>query len=236
MIDLPSPNYDERGHQVPEFIILHYTGMKTAKEALDRLTDVTSKVSAHYTIDEKGEIYLHVSEDKRAWHAGHSRWGEISDLNTRSIGIEIVNPGHEFGYREFPAVQILAVIDLCKDIMSRHHIEPENVLAHSDIAPSRKDDPGELFPWRKLAEEGVGVWPSPADEDSVLAAGMIVERALNDLGYDARVKHRDKLIAFQRHFEPEAFTDGEAGHVTNRTRTRLYALLAGHLIISPQSW
>lgn len=227
----PSPNFDERaGEGHVGYIILHYTGMKTAEEAIARLTDPAAKVSAHYTIDEDGTVYHHVDESKRAWHAGASFWQDQSDLNSLSIGIEIVNPGHEWGYRTFPDMQIAAVIELCKQIMQRHDIEPENILGHSDIAPSRKEDPGELFPWQHLAANGIGIWPSASDEDAVKAAGLIMERALHDFGYDPRVKFRDKLVAFQRHFVPEVFADGQGGVENSLSRTRLYALLAGHLI------
>lgn len=236
MIDLPSPNFDDRGGVAPEFIILHYTGMTSAKAALDRLTSPESKVSAHYTVDERGEIYCHVSEEDRAWHAGQSFWRGITNINARSIGIEIVNPGHEFGYRAFPNEQIMAVIDLCRDIMPRHDIDPEYVLGHSDIAPARKSDPGELFPWARLAQEGVGIWPDVADDDAVLSLGMDMSRALDDFGYDPRVKSRDRLIAFQRHFVPEVFAEGRAGVETNLTKARLYALLAGHLTVMPDAW
>lgn len=232
MIDLPSPNYDDRKGQAVQFIILHYTGMKTAQDALHRLTSADSKVSAHYTVDERGETYCHVSEEDRAWHAGQSFWQDVTDINSRSIGIEIVNPGHEFGYRTFPDEQVMAVIDLCRDILSRHAIDPECVLAHSDVAPARKTDPGELFPWKTLAEQGVGAWPDVSDEDALRAGGMIVARALEDLGYDPRVKFRDKLIAFQRHFVPEVFMQGRVGEETSLTKSRLYALLAGHLTAS----
>jgi N-acetylmuramoyl-L-alanine amidase len=237
MIDLPSPNYDSRQGQKPQFIILHYTGMVSAKQALDRLTDPASQVSAHYTVDERGEIYCHVSEEDRAWHAGQSFWRGMTGLNAHSIGIEIVNPGHEFGYRRFPDIQISAVIDLCRDIMPRYEIDPEDVLGHSDIAPARKQDPGELFPWEQLAREGVAVWPDVADEDTVLSMGMNIPRALCDYGYDPRVKYAERLMAFQRRFVPEIFTPGYTpGTETSLTRARLYALLAGHLTSPPGAW
>lgn len=230
-VERPSPNFDERADGCAiDYIIVHYTGMKTGQEALERLTNPDSKVSAHYTIDEDGTVYAHVDEGKRAWHAGASWWQDQSDLNSLSIGIELVHPGHEWGYRAFADAQVTALIELCKDIMQRHDIEAENVLAHADIAPARKEDPGELFPWRRLAENGVGVWPAEADEDAVKAAGMIMERALHDYGYDPRAKFRDKLTAFQRHFVPEAFADGQGGVENSLSRTRLYALLAGHVI------
>jgi len=142
----------------------------------------------------------------------------------------MVNPGHEWGYRPFSAPQIKALAGLCQGILQRHALEPDCLLAHADIAPARKQDPGELFPWRDLALHGVGVWPDPSDEDAVKAAGMNIERALLDYGYDPRVKVKDNLIAFQRHFVPEAFVQGFAGEPESLTRQRLYALLAGHFL------
>lgn len=226
---LPSPNFDDRGGASPSFLILHYTGMESAQEALDRLCDKDSKVSAHYTVDEDGTVYQHVDEDKRAWHAGQSYWRGTRNLNHRSIGIEVVNPGHDHGYRSFTKPQIDALIDLCKDIMQRHDIEPENVLAHSDVAPDRKEDPGELFPWKRLADHGIGIWPAASDEDMVKGASINVYKALIDLGYDSKADEENVLIAFQRHFVPEAFQYGEVGEVDGRTKARLYALLANHL-------
>ena len=149
-----SPNFNDRiGYDAPLMILLHYTGMKTAQEALDRLCDPAAEVSAHYTIDEDGTIYHMVDEDKRAWHAGVSEWKGETDINSASIGIELVNPGHEFGYREFPTAQMEALANLCKDIIARQPIE--TVLGHSDVAPERKQDPGELFDWKWLAKQGV---------------------------------------------------------------------------------
>jgi N-acetylmuramoyl-L-alanine amidase len=230
VISLPSENYDDRKGRVPAFIILHYTGMETARTALERLVDPQSKVSAHYTVDEDGTVYNHVPEEKRAWHAGVSFWRGEKDINACSIGIEIVNPGHEWGYRPFTGHQMRAVETLCKDIMVRHDIAPENILAHSDIAPSRKEDPGELFPWEELARHGVGIWPASSDEDVIKGAGMDVLRALQDFGYDPSTEARPAITAFQRHYVPEAFINGHAGEVDSLTRTRLYALLAGHLL------
>ncbi len=151
---LPSPNYNERiGYDAPEMIVIHYTGMKTAQAALDRLCDPAAEVSAHYVIDEDGTVYQLVGEDKRAWHAGVSNWNGETDINSASIGIELVNPGHEFGYRAFPAAQMQTLAELCKGIMGRHEIKI--VLGHSDVAPIRKQDPGELFDWAWLAHNGV---------------------------------------------------------------------------------
>ena len=147
----PSPNFDERALPV-SMIVLHYTGMPDAQGALDRLTSPEARVSAHYLVDEDGTIYRLVDESKRAWHAGKSRWRGITDVNSASVGIEIVNPGHEFGYRPFPDEQVASLIPLVADIKDRHGIGRGNVVGHSDIAPSRKEDPGELFPWDALAK------------------------------------------------------------------------------------
>src|SRR5688572_9829000 len=158
-----SPNFDERtGLARPDMIVLHYTGMQFSHEALHRLCDVKARVSSHYMVMENGSIVQLVPEAKRAWHAGVSAWGGDTDINSRSIGIEIANPGHDFGYPDFPSRQIAAVITLCRAIMTRNIIRPENVVAHSDVAPSRKQDPGEKFPWKRLSLSGVGLWVEPA--------------------------------------------------------------------------
>src|SRR3954467_5121679 len=164
-IDRPSPNHDDRGGAAIDMLVLHYTGMQTAEPALARLCDPAAKVSAHYTIDEDGTVYAHVPEDRRAWHAGVSHWAGISNVNARSIGIELVNPGHEYGYREFPEAQIAALIELCGGILQRHPIPAARVLGHSDVAPARKEDPGELFPWQRLAKAGIGVWSAATKSD-----------------------------------------------------------------------
>lgn len=226
-----SPNYNDRKDGArPSMIILHYTGMETAQAALKKLTDKDSDVSAHYTVDEDGTLYHHVDEDKRAWHAGASFWRGITDINSHSIGIEIVNPGHEWGYRPFTGHQMRALDMLCHDIMVRHDIPADYILAHSDIAPSRKQDPGELFPWEELARHGVGVWPAPSDEDVIKSSGMDIMVALHDFGYDPTAPSRDVITAFQRRYVPESFTNGHAGEADSATRARLYALLAGHLL------
>jgi N-acetylmuramoyl-L-alanine amidase len=219
IIERPSPNFDERNGADIEFLILHYTGMKTAEEALARLCDPVAKVSAHYTVDEDGTVYRHVDEDKRAWHAGVSSWRGQTDINAKSIGIEIVNPGHEFGYREFPKAQLDAVKKLCQDILVRHKTI-KHVLAHSDIAPTRKQDPGELFPWQDFARDGVGVWPS---EGSASYTGDVYD-ALEKIGYDITDKSA-ALVAFQRHYVPEVFEEGSEGKVCDLTRGRLSGLI-----------
>ena len=196
LVAMPSPNHDSRGPAPVSMLVLHYTGMASAEAALSRLCDPEAKVSAHYTIGEDGTVYAHVPEDRRAWHAGLSYWAGIRDVNTHSIGIELVNPGHEFGYRAFPNAQIAALTSLCKEILARHAIVAWNVVAHSDVAPARKGDPGELFPWGQLAQAGIGLWPAPSD------AGISAE-ALDRYGYDPDAPLEKRIIAFQRHFRPE---------------------------------
>lgn len=200
MIQRPSPNHDERGRPV-DMLVLHYTGMQSAAAALDRLCDADAKVSAHYTIDEDGTVYAHVPEDRRAWHAGVSHWAGIDNVNARSIGIELVNPGHEWGYRVFPEVQISALIRLSQGIVMRHPIATSQVLGHSDVAPTRKEDPGELFPWDRLAAAGIGLWPNALDSD-------IGPEGLVRYGYDPKAPTDKVITAFQRHFRP-AKLDGE---------------------------
>jgi len=201
-VDRPSPNHDDRGGAVIDTLVLHYTGMKTAEEALTRLCDPAVKVSAHYTIDEDGTIYAHVPEARRAWHAGLAYWAGATDINARSIGIELVNPGHEFGYRDFAEDQIASLITLCHSILMRHPIPSARVLGHSDVAPARKDDPGELFPWARLAKAGIGLWPQ-SGVGSDLGAD-----ALSRYGYDPNIPREKAVTAFQRHFRPKKL-DGQ---------------------------
>ena len=199
LVECPSPNHDARDADV-DMLVLHYTGMKTADEALARLTDPAAKVSAHYTIGRDGRVYRHVPEDRRAWHAGVSYWAGARNINARSIGIELVNPGHEFGYVPFTDEQIAALIDIAQEIMARHNISPARVVGHSDVAPARKEDPGELFPWRALAEYGIGLWP----EGGVQTAP---QNALAQFGYglppDVEWTEKDVVRAFQRRFRPK---------------------------------
>jgi len=151
---MPSPNFNTRQNNAkPSLIIIHYTGMKTAQDALERLCDPKSQVSAHYTIDEDSTLYQHVDEAQRAWHAGVSQWQGITDVNSHSIGIELVNPGHEHGYRPFPTIQIEKLISLCQAIMQRHKIHW--IVGHEHVAPNRKQDPGPLFPWEDLIKSGL---------------------------------------------------------------------------------
>ena len=232
-----SPNHGERpDDKAPDAIILHYTGMVTEEAALVRLCDPAAEVSCHYVIGEHGEILQLVPEVRRAWHAGKSYWAGETDMNSVSIGIELVNGGHDFGMPAYPEVQIRALIDLCHDIGSRHAIPPTRILAHSDVAPLRKRDPGERFPWGQLAEVGVGhyVLPHPNGEDAPLergASGEKVERLQDMLaiyGYDIRVaglfdnKTEGVVAAFQRHFRP-SLVDGRADHATVATLRELLA-------------
>lgn len=217
-----SPNFDERSDGRVKYLIMHYTGMETGKKALDRLCDEDAKVSAHYLIEENGEIYSLVDEDKRAWHAGISKWENDEGLNDLSIGIEIVNsghpyPGYESIYKPFPEVQMVSLIDLSKLIVERHNIKPCYVIGHSDIAWRRKIDPGELFDWQRLAQEGLGIWP---DEDINVELDEInVNDFLEKLkfyGYDTDDcvgNPIDIISAFQRHFRPQNF-DGILDHET----------------------
>lgn len=219
----PSPNFDARPLGTPvDILLFHYTGMETGAAALARLVDPDARprVSAHYTVDEDGTIFAHVAEERRAWHAGLSYWAGATDINARSIGIEIVNPGHEFGYRSFPDRQIEAVIELSLDILQRHSIPPERVLGHSDVAPARKQDPGELFPWGVLAAAGIGLWPGraptsvcPSGEEGWGEGDAVFESGLRRFGYgirpDTDVSVEDAVAAFQRHFRP-ARIDGRA--------------------------
>ncbi len=194
IIERPSPNHDERGRAV-DMLVLHYTGMQSAAAALERLCDAQAKVSAHYTIDEDGTVYAHVPEDRRAWHSGISHWAGADNVNARAIGIELVNPGHEWGYRAFPQSQISSLIRLSQGIVLRHPIATSQVLGHSDVAPTRKEDPGELFPWQKLAAAGIGLWPQGIASD-------IGPDALIRYGYDPRAPLDKVITAFQRHFRP----------------------------------
>jgi N-acetylmuramoyl-L-alanine amidase len=198
-MERPSPNHDARGDAPIDMLLLHYTGMQSAQAALDRLSDPAAKVSAHYLIDEDGTIHALVPEARRAWHAGVAHWASASDINARSIGIELVNPGHEFGYRAFPEAQIAALIPLCHSILMRHPIPSARVLGHSDVAPARKDDPGELFPWERLAQSGIGLWPRPGDSN--LGADSLAR-----FGYDPDAPQDKVITAFQRHFRPARLT------------------------------
>jgi N-acetylmuramoyl-L-alanine amidase len=247
-IQRPSPNFDARSRPI-DLIVLHYTGMQGAETALARLTDPAPvagrfpgpwqsadaaadaplpRVSAHYVVDEAGQIYALVPEEHRAWHAGASSWEGDGDVNARSIGIEIVNGGHDFGLPEFPAAQIDGVIALLKDIFARWpQLNARRVVAHSDIAPERKADPGEKFPWKRLAEAGVSIWPEHVatqldNNDPVSEVQQhlaIIGYGVKQTGYMDEVT-RASLAAFQRRFRP-AYISGE---IDEETRYLLIAL------------
>lgn len=232
-----SPNHGDRRGRAPDCIVLHYTGMPTAEGALAQLCNPKAEVSSHYFVFEDGRIAQLVPENRRAWHAGRSSWFDDTDLNSASIGVEIVNPGHDGGLPPFPDVQIDAVIALCRDIIARRGIAPERILAHSDIAPGRKVDPGEKFPWERLAAAGVGLWRPPAPEMPGLILGFgasgaavsTLQRSLRTLGYgleetglyDARTK--TVVEAFQRRWRPWRI-DGVAD-AGARATIRLYSNL-----------
>lgn len=233
----PSPNHGERrSMKRTDMLILHYTGMKDCEVALRRLCEESSEVSSHYLVFEDGRIVQMVPEAMRAWHAGASSWGGESDINSRSIGIEICNPGHDFGYPAFPKQQIKSVIALCRDIVQRHKIRADRVLAHSDIAPDRKHDPGEKFPWRELHRHGIGHWVKPekiagdagfrdGDHSDEIAAA---QKQFRDYGYkisetgtfDETTKN--VVLAFQRHFRPKRI-DGVLDASTRVSLSKLFA-------------
>jgi len=241
-IDLPSPNHDERPAGMPvDMLILHYTGMRTGQAAIDRLRSQAAKVSSHYVVEEDGTVFRLVPEGRRAWHAGISWWRGHEALNDRSVGIEIVNPGHEWGFRDYPVLQLAVVCDLCLEILSRHAIPARNIVGHSDVAPDRKQDPGEKFDWEGLSRNGVGLWPH--DMPRLDAGGMgfggathgevrdaaslrPVRAALAAIGYKTAPEGpldpglSTVLRAFQRHWRPEAIT----GQADAGTLARLLAV------------
>lgn len=222
--DLSSPNFDERpAGTVVDMLVLHYTGMQSAAAALARLTDPAAMVSAHYLIEEDGTIVHLVDEEMRAWHAGASFWRGATDINARSIGIELVNPGHEFGYRAFPREQMAGLVDLALGILARWPIPARNVVGHADVAPRRKLDPGELFDWPQLAQAGIGLWPAEADE--CIRDEDAVRAMLAAIGYETENLFAT-LKAFQRHFRPER-VNGRLDWQTARLARGMCTMLAG---------
>jgi N-acetylmuramoyl-L-alanine amidase len=233
LIEAPSPNFDPRTVP-PSLLVLHYTGMQTGEEAIARLRDPEARVSSHYVVEEDGRVFRLVPEERRAWHAGVSYWRGRRNVNGDSIGIEIVNPGHEWGYRAFPEAQVAAVIELVADIRTRWEIEDRDIVGHADVAPARKEDPGELFPWKRLAEAGHGLWAeapaapgAPIGEGEEGAAVFALQAGLTRLGYDLPPSGKFDadtaavVRAFQRHWRQER-VDGMAD---GETRARLIALL-----------
>lgn len=241
IIELSSPNHDARPDGMPtDMLVLHYTGMPNGEAAITRLRDASAKVSAHYVIEEDGRVFRLVPETRRAWHAGVACWRGHRDVNGRSIGIELVNPGHEYGYRAFPHAQMSALEGLAREIVARHRIPPRNVVAHADVAPERKEDPGELFDWERLARAGVGAWPKlggwfrrrsvagfefgPDDRDKAITDA---QQNLAAWGYDLPAsgvldpRTTRVLVAFQRHFRPSRID----GRLDGETASRLNALV-----------
>jgi N-acetylmuramoyl-L-alanine amidase len=219
IIDTPSPNFNARDADI-SLIVLHYTGMESAEAAIARLTDPASEVSAHYLIDEDGTIHRLVAEEHRAWHAGKSHWRDVGNVNSASIGIELVNPGHEHGYRPFPDAQMSSLIPLVAEIKERYGITRGNVVGHSDVAPARKQDPGELFNWHALARLRLAL-PRPTRnlvDPGWSDAGFML--ALERFGYDV-TDARAAVTAFQRRFRPEMID----GDVDMECRCLLLALL-----------
>jgi len=231
MIKIASPNFDKRPKGVePSIIVIHYTGMGSALEALEALCDPVSKVSAHYFIDEDGSVLDLVKEEKRAWHAGMAFWRGSTDVNSRSIGIELVNPGHEFGYRAFTEAQMKVLIDLCAALMKKYKIPAYNIVGHSDVSPERKTDPGELFDWKKLALNGVGLWPNPTAEEVAEAEEMVkneyaFQHTLYDYGYNPLAAYIDVVRAFHRHFYPEKFEEDFPDDVDSQSVAKLLSLI-----------
>ena len=228
MRDHPSPNFSDRALSV-SMVVLHYTGMETAEAAIERLCDPEAQVSAHYVVKENGDILRLVPEEKRAWHAGRSSWRGETDVNSASIGIEIVNPGHEFGYVPFPKAQMDALIPLLADIVDRHGIDRRNVVGHSDVAPARKQDPGELFDWARLGKVGLALCrPAKSLTDPGWSdSGFLV--ALERFGYDVS-DAAAAVAAFQRRFRPELI-DGE---IDGESRAILFRLLLEIGVPSPK--
>lgn len=232
----PSPNFGDRNGRPVDAMILHYTGMSSGAAAQARLLDPASQVSCHYLVWEDGRIEQMVAEADRAWHAGRSFWAGERDMNTVSIGIEIVNGGHDYGSPPYPDAQIEAVIGLARDICSRHKIVTHRVLAHSDIAPDRKCDPGEWFPWQRLAAAGVGLWIDGAhgavravDPESTGPDVLALQADLRAFGYDGPLTGifdaatACVVKAFQRHYRPVR-VDGNADSSTIATLDALLGL------------
>ena len=239
--EAPSPNFGPRAAgKKPDLLILHYTDTQSGFDALKILQDPARQVSSHYLVNDDGQIMRLVPEEMRAWHAGKSNWQGETDINSSSIGIEIQNPGHQFGYVPFPDVQMRAVAELCRDIISRNRIIAYNVLAHSDIAPERKADPGELFPWAWLASAGIGLWPQPTEGDGLDAEDLLgkeddIKSLLGRFGYDRRVEFKTLVTAFQRHYEQDAFAfTKKVGVASLNTVKLIKSLVRQRLALRPK--
>ncbi len=237
-IDL-SPNYSKKNRKLRniKFVIIHYTGMQSEIESLNRLKDPKKKVSAHYLINRKGEITKLVNERNTAWHAGKSRWKNFKNLNHYSIGIELVNKGHEFGYQKFTSIQIKSLINLCKNLKKKYKIKSENFLGHSDIAPLRKVDPGEKFPWRKLSKYNLGFWykkevqkiKNQKDKKRNLFFKNIYKIGYRYFSLKQKMINKDKKIikAFQLKFLPKSVS----GKLDQKTLQISYYLASSYKIL-----
>lgn len=230
LIERPSPNFDARDRAI-DTIVLHYTGMQSGEEALARLCDPAAQVSAHYVVEEDGRVFRLVAEKDRAFHAGVSSWRGEGEINARSIGIEIVNPGHEWGYRDFKRAQIESVIALLQSIRERWTVPPARVLGHSDVAPLRKEDPGERFPWKRLAAAGLALPPYDGAPDPSLAYDQAIH-LLRAIGYEVPEVAPGKagptaaVLAFQRRFCPAALGQG-VNPLTKAAIRHTASLMAG---------
>jgi N-acetylmuramoyl-L-alanine amidase len=211
IISAPSPNHDSRGDAEIDLLVLHYTGMQTGAEALARLRDEEAKVSAHYLVEEDGRIFSLVDEERRAWHAGISHWAGVDNVNDNSIGIEVVNPGHEWGYRAFPQAQVDALLYLVEKICVGHKIPSSRVVGHSDVAPMRKEDPGELFPWDQLARTNlaIGYYRDQEKDLKNLPGYDDCLTMLREIGYHVPERaHAAAVLAFQRRIVPSQLGKG----------------------------
>lgn len=225
-----SPNHGDRrfpttgGREKISLVILHYTDTVDAARSRQLMQDPAHQAAAHYLVDLDGQIEQLVDDGRRAWHAGNSFWGGERDINSLSLGIEIQSRGHRGGGQPYPSVQVDAVIALCRHLIATHGLDAEAVLGHSDVAPARKQDPGEWFPWQRLAGEGIGHWPDVTPDDMTAAVTPMADdataRLLAQCGYDPAADLPALLTAFQRHFVPEAFLSGASGDLT---RARLIA-------------
>jgi len=231
---VPTPNFGERrGGVKPSMIVLHYTDTKDTQEAIDYMMDTTREVSAHYVVEMDGGVIQMVKDEKRAWHAGKAFWRGERDVNSHSIGVEIVNPGHSYGHEEFPDVQIEAVVKLCKRLMKKWKIGAADVLGHEDVAPGRKQDPGHLFPWQLLAGQGVGIWPEPTAMDFEAAGEILAQNGgfsglFRQFGYDPDATKEERVVAFHRRFYAEKFGGGgDPDEVDVVSVAKVLALLRG---------
>ena len=212
-----SPNFDKkkRSDKLIKFLVIHYTGMQSERESIKRLCNPKSKVSSHYLISQNGKVYQLVMDNRIAWHAGKSCWGKYKNLNKNSIGIEMVNKGHKFGYTNFKKKQLSNLIKICQNLIKKYKIKKQNIVGHSDIAPLRKLDPGEKFPWKKLGKNKIGIWHSLKEGGLIKFRKIkIVNKSkvefinkLKKIGYCFNTRRKGSLIkitkAFQRHYRKE---------------------------------